>query len=119
MIVKDILADNVVDFVVLQETMKKTYSDAFFRKIDPSKKYAWHWIPSEGKSGGILCGVNLEKFDVIHFSEGNFSLSATMQCKKEKKKLLLVSIYGLLMMRTRRNSLLNYLRFAIREAVLC
>jgi len=66
----------------------------FFRKIDPSKKYAWHWIPSEGKSGGILCGVNLEKFDVIHFSEGNFSLSATVQCKKEKKKLLLVSIYG-------------------------
>ena len=29
-IVKDILADNVVDFVGLQETMKKTYSDAFF-----------------------------------------------------------------------------------------
>ena len=85
-IVKDILADNVVDFVGLQETMKKTYSDAFFRKIDTSKKYAWHWIPSEGKSGGILCGVNLEKFDVIHFSEGNFSLSATVQCKKREKE---------------------------------
>ena len=85
-IVKDILADNVVDFVGLQETMKKTYSDAFFRKIDPSKKYAWHWIPSEGKSGGILCGVNFEKFDVIHFSEGNFSLSATVQCKKREKE---------------------------------
>ena len=92
--IKDLLADNMVDFVGLQESLKKKYSNAFFRKIDPNKKYVWHWIPSDGKSRRILCGVNLEKFDVTYFSVGTFSLSVNVMCKKEKKKLLLVSVYG-------------------------
>ena len=38
--IKELLAENMVDFVSLQETMKKEYSNAFFRKIDPHKKFA-------------------------------------------------------------------------------
>jgi len=39
---KDMLAENELDFVGLQETMRKKYTDKFFRKIDYSKKFAWH-----------------------------------------------------------------------------
>jgi len=91
---KDILRDQEVDFVGLQETMRKHYPDKFFRKIDYGKNFAWHWIPSNGKSGGILCGVNLDRFEVLKFIEGSFSVNAIVQDKKTKRTLSLVTVYG-------------------------
>jgi hypothetical protein len=41
-----------VDLLGLQETMKKKYTEKFFRTIDPSRSYAWQWLPSKGRSGG-------------------------------------------------------------------
>jgi len=93
-LLKEILTDYAVDFVGLQETMRLKYPDKFFRKIDYGKKFAWHWIPSNGRSGGILCGVNLDRFDVIKFIEATFSLKAIVQDKKEKRTLSLVTVYG-------------------------
>ena len=92
--VKEILQGYEVDFVGLQETMRKQYSDKFFRKIDYNKKFAWHWVPSNGKSGGILCGVNLDRFEVIKFVEGAFTVNAIVNDKKEKRTLSLVTVYG-------------------------
>lgn len=45
-----------LDFIGVQETMKKKFTDQCFRKIDVQKSYAWNWVPSRGKSGGVLCG---------------------------------------------------------------
>ena len=41
-----------------------------------------------------MCGVNLDRFDVIKFIEGTFSLKAIVQDKKEKRTLSLVTVYG-------------------------
>ena len=38
--------------------------------------------------------MRLERFDVISFSVGHFSLSAHVLDKKENKELMLVTIYG-------------------------
>jgi len=92
--VKDLLSENEVDFVGLQETMRKNYSNKFFKKIDYGKKFACHWIPSNGKSGGILCGVNLDRFEVIKFIEGTFTVNALVLDKKEKRMISLVTVYG-------------------------
>ena len=91
---KDLLAEYEVDFVGLQETMRKKYSDKFFRKIDYGKKFVWHWVSSNGKSGGILCGINLDRFEVIKFVEGLFTVNAIVQDKKGKKVISLVTVYG-------------------------
>jgi hypothetical protein len=32
------MVDNKLDFIGLQETMKKEYKPSFFRRIDPGKK---------------------------------------------------------------------------------
>ena len=85
--IKDLLSEYEVDFVGLQETMKKSYSDKFFRKIDPMKKFIWHWLASDGKSGGILCGININKFDVDNVVEGQFSLVMTAIDKKNSENL--------------------------------
>ncbi|KAF6982667.1 hypothetical protein CFC21_001030 [Triticum aestivum] len=57
----DMICANEVGFIGLQETMKGSYK----QKIDPYQKFHWEWVPSRGKSGGILCGLNKYKFDVL------------------------------------------------------
>ncbi|CAN6249384.1 unnamed protein product [Urochloa humidicola] len=91
---KNLLHEFGADVVGLQETMKKKYTDKFFRQIDPNKLYAWHWLPAIGRSGGILCGAKLERFDVLKFENRNFSIAASVFDKKMRKELLLVTVYG-------------------------
>ena len=91
---KDLLSEYQVDFAGFQETIKKKYDDKFFRRIDPYNCFAWHWLPATGHSGGVLCGVRLERFDVISFVCGQFSLVANVLDKKENKELMLATVYG-------------------------
>lgn len=92
--VKDFLISQQIDFIGLQETIRKNYTDKFFRKIDHGKVYAWNWIPASGHSRGILCGINMDKFDIISVETGTFSIAATVLYKKLNKKLKLVTVYG-------------------------
>lgn len=82
---KELVHEHDVDIVGLQEKMKRRYFDKFFRTIDPHKKFAWHWLASDGKSRGILCGVSIDRFDVVKVEEGQFSLAATVIEKKRKQ----------------------------------
>jgi hypothetical protein len=50
----DFIKGQYVDFVGLQEIIKKDYSPAFFRKIDSHGNFAWKWINSIGRSGVIF-----------------------------------------------------------------
>jgi hypothetical protein len=58
--IKNLLTETNADFIGVQETMKRKYTEKFFRNIYPNKLYAWHWLPSQGRSGGILCGVKIK-----------------------------------------------------------
>jgi hypothetical protein len=42
----NLLRQERVDFIGLQETIKKDYSDDFFRRIDPMNQFSWSWLPS-------------------------------------------------------------------------
>jgi mannosylglycoprotein endo-beta-mannosidase len=92
--IKNLLNDTNTDFIGLQETMKKRYTDKFFRNIDPSKNFAWHWVPSHGRSGGILCGLKKENFEVISVIEHDFAIEAVVLDKKLNLKLRLCTVYG-------------------------
>jgi exonuclease III len=92
--VKDLCIEYKIDFIGLQETMRKKYSDKFFRLIDPHQQFAWHWLPSKGKSGGILCGIKNENFDIVKIEEKSFSVLAEVKDKKLGKNLNLVIVYG-------------------------
>ena len=52
--------------------MVENIEDKILRKIDPKETYLWKWLPSRGKSGGILSGVNLEVLDVGSFHEEKY-----------------------------------------------
>jgi hypothetical protein len=83
--IKNLLVETSADFIGLQETMKKSYIDKFFRIIDPNGNYAWHWLPSKGRSGGILCGLKKENFELIKVVDHEFAVEAQVLDKKLKK----------------------------------
>jgi hypothetical protein len=64
---RNLILEHKFYFIGLQETMQENIEDKKIREIDPNNTYLWKWIPSKGKSGGILSGVNLEHFDVGSF----------------------------------------------------
>jgi hypothetical protein len=92
--IKNLLTETSVDFIGLQETMKRKYTEKFFRSIDSNRLYAWHWLPSQGRSGGILCGIKKENFDIIKVTEHEFAVEAEVWDKKTKMSLRLITIYG-------------------------
>jgi exonuclease III len=90
----DLLRDQQLDFIGLQETIKKDYSPAFFRRIDPRGEFDWKWINSVGRSGGILGGFRLSRFTICDTSVGKFYIKATLSDLKLSVKWCLVIVYG-------------------------
>jgi exonuclease III len=92
--VKELLWDHKADFIGIQETMKKSYSEKLFRKIDNNKEFSWFWTPSDGKSGGMLSGIRKDKFDVESFECGEYMIIANVFDKSVRKKWSLANVYG-------------------------
>jgi hypothetical protein len=82
--IKDMMSDYSLDFIGLQETMKSDYDQSFFRKIDPDNNFFWKWVPSVGKSGGILCGVKPDSLDLNAVKIGRFMLQFVLWDKIKK-----------------------------------
>jgi hypothetical protein len=82
--VKDLLYDYGLDFIGLQETIKKDYDRSFFRKLDPGDNYFWKWVPSVGRSGGVLRGVKNDSLEVNAFKAGRYMLHFVLWDKLEK-----------------------------------
>jgi len=92
--IKELIWDHKVDFIGIQETMKKSYSDKFFRKIDNAKEFSWYWTPSNGRSGGMLSGIKKDRFIVESFENGDYMLVANVLDKNLNKRWSLVNVYG-------------------------
>jgi exonuclease III len=91
---RNLILENNFYFIGLQETMQEDISDNILRQIDTNKKYLWKWVPSRGRSGGILSGINLDFLDVGAFEDGKYSLQLNLWDKQQKVKWNFVNIYG-------------------------
>ena len=60
----DSLKDNRVDIVAIQETKKEHFQDRTLRSLS-SYLDIWEWLPSRGRSGGILFGCTSSKFELL------------------------------------------------------
>jgi hypothetical protein len=69
----------------------KKHTEKFFRNIDPNRSYAWHWLPSQGRSAGILYGLKKENFDIVKVVENDFAIEAEVLDKKLNMNLRLVT----------------------------
>ena len=67
---------------------------SLFRKLDTHRDYLWEWIPSKGRSGGILVGINLHKYDVGSFKKGDYMIQLNLWDKENKFKWNILVVYG-------------------------
>ena len=74
--------------------MAESIDDNTLRKFDPNGLYLWKWIPSRGKSGGILSGINTDLMDVGGFCEENYILQLDLWDKQLKQKWNFLNVYG-------------------------
>ena len=91
---QNLIREHRFQFIGLQETMQPNIDDQFLKYIDPLQSYLWKWTPSNGRSGGILIGINIDRFDVGGFSEGEYMLQMNLWDKKERSKWNLIVVYG-------------------------
>lgn len=91
---QNLIQEHRFHFIGLQETMAKNCDDRILRKFDPRSDYLWKWIPSKGKSGGKLSGINVDLFDVGAFHEGKYMLQLNLWDKTQKKKWNFINVYG-------------------------
>jgi endonuclease/exonuclease/phosphatase family metal-dependent hydrolase len=54
----------------------------------------WDWTPPRGRLGGILQGVNKEKFYVLDIKHGNFILKLKLRNKEDNFEWKLIVVYG-------------------------
>lgn len=91
---QNLIQEHRFHFIGLQETMLEEIVDSTLRKFDPFQAYLWKWIPSSGRSGGILVGINLEYLEVGSFIDGEFMLQLNLWDKKLKVKWNIITVYG-------------------------
>jgi hypothetical protein len=85
---QDLIKNQMLDFVALQETIKKDYSPTSFRKIDPSNWFCWKWSPSVGRAGGILGSFKISRFDICDTIVSRFYIKVIVFYIKIQKKWL-------------------------------
>jgi hypothetical protein len=90
----DFISEQDVDFLELQEAIKKDYSPAFFMKINPHGSFASKWISSIDRSCGILGGFRLSRFSISDTSVGKFFIKVTLMDLKLNLRWCLVIVCG-------------------------
>ena len=90
----NLIFEHKFHFIGLQETQQADIDDKTIRLIDPAGNYLWKWIPSKGKSGGILSGINTDIYDVGSFHEGKYILQLNIFDRERKLKWNFLNVYG-------------------------
>jgi hypothetical protein len=90
----DLISDHSLDFLGLQETMKKNFSPNCLRRIDPFDIFNGEWIPSVGKYGGILVGARRDNLEIISRKKGNYIVQLVLNDIKKKTSWGLLVVYG-------------------------
>ena len=55
----DSTIEKSLDFIVLLKTSKRECSETFLRTFCDGKEFLWHYKPPQGRSDGMLLGINL------------------------------------------------------------
>lgn len=112
--IRDLIKEHNFDFICFQETIQKDFKEKYLRTIDPFQSYLWHWVPAIGRSGGILTGVKVERFDVGSYKEKEYILQLKMWDKDLSFKSNLINVYSTAQEEHKENFLLELADFCSR-----
>jgi hypothetical protein len=86
--------DYHLDFIALLETKINDFRLEELAHFCTNNFFLWDWTPPRGRSGGILLGVNKEKFEVLDIKHGNFTLKFKLRNKEDNFQWKLIAVYG-------------------------
>lgn len=90
---KELLIRHKIDIVAIQETKKESFPTRQLNALSHTINY-WLCKPSIGSSGGILLGINENKFSVIDSWIKEFSVLVLLSNKSENFIWLFTVVYG-------------------------
>jgi hypothetical protein len=81
--VKESIREYALDFLALLETGRSNFAIPFLNQLAGPFNFSWFCLPPQGRSGGILVGVNFDTIDVLKVTTGDFSVRMHMKCKRD------------------------------------
>ena len=112
---KNLISEHNFHFIGIQETMVENIDDITLKGFDPNSNYLWKWIPSRGKSGGLLSGINTKFLDVGGFCEGKYILQLDVWDKHLKQKWNFLNVYGAAQLEHKNEFLTELARFCCKN----
>jgi hypothetical protein len=83
-----------LNFIALSEIGRKSFSSPFLKNMCAGRDFLWHIKEPRGRSGGILLGIDLSRFDIGAIEEGVFFVKFHLCNKEDSFKWALVAVYG-------------------------
>lgn len=90
---KHIISDNL-EVVALQETIKQEFEDWELRELSGNQNFSWCWTPSEGHSGGMMIGVNVEVLEVEESIFENSFMGVLVRNRITNHRFWVVNVCG-------------------------
>jgi exonuclease III len=92
--VKESIREYKLDFIALLETGRSNFATPFLNQLAGPFSFSWFCLPPQGRSGGMLIGVNSDTLDVLKVTTGDFSVRMHMKCKRDGFEWNFVHVYG-------------------------
>jgi hypothetical protein len=78
----------------LLETGRSNFAVHFLRDLAVGKDFAWFCLSPQGRSGGILVGINTNTLLVNRVDSGDYCVKLSITSKVDGFQWLLVPVYG-------------------------
>ena len=88
------IRDLKLDFFAIQETGRDKFSAPFLRFLAVGLDFVWYCLPPQGRSGGILVGINAQTLSVKDVRHGKKCVKFDLTSKNDGFEWSLVAVYG-------------------------
>jgi hypothetical protein len=83
-----------LDFFAILETGRSDFSAPFLCHISGGLDFSWYCLPPQGRSGGILVGMNTASLQVKKVTNGDYCVKFKIRSKQDGFEWLLIPVYG-------------------------
>jgi exonuclease III len=92
--VSETIRDFKLDFFAISESGRDNFSAPFLNHISGGLDFQWFCVPPNGRSGGILVGINADTISVQNIVTGERCVKFYVTSKHDNFKWVLVAVYG-------------------------
>jgi hypothetical protein len=92
--VSDLTKESNLNFIAISKTGRSDFSPRFLKNLCSGRDYLWHSKAPRGRSGSMLLGVDLQKYDIGAIEECDYYVKFHLCNKSDSFKWALMVVYG-------------------------